>query len=37
MPHNRLPRLIKNYTPKGKSNHWRGFWMCETETGQQVA
>jgi ABC-type ATPase involved in cell division len=21
MPHNRLPRLIKNYTPKGKSNH----------------
>jgi hypothetical protein len=23
IPHNRLPRLIKNYTPKGKRNQGR--------------
>jgi hypothetical protein len=31
---------IRNYTPKAegtKEDHWRDFWVCETEAGQQVA
>jgi hypothetical protein len=40
MPRNRLPRLINNYTTKGKwtkEDLGRDLWMCETGTGQQVA
>jgi hypothetical protein len=40
MPRNRLRRLIKNHTPKGrgtKEDHWRDFWLRETRMGQQVA
>jgi hypothetical protein len=35
----RLPRLLKNYTPEAKGtkeDRWRDFWMCETGTGQKV-
>jgi hypothetical protein len=41
MPRNRLPRSIKNYTPKGRRNQGRPLKrfldVCETGTGQQVA
>jgi hypothetical protein len=34
MPHNRLPRVIKHYSPTGRRNHGRDFWIRETGTGQ---
>ena len=40
MPRNRLPRVMKYYSPTGRRNHvdlWRDFWIRETGTGQQVA
>jgi hypothetical protein len=36
IPRNRLPRLIKKYTPKGSRNQGRDFWVHETGMGQQV-
>ena len=40
MPRIRLPRIIKNTdqrTEEIRGEHYRGFWMCETGTGPQVA
>jgi hypothetical protein len=40
MPRNRLPRVMKHYSPTGRRNHGRplrDFWIRETGTGQQVA
>ena len=40
MPRNRLPRVMKRYSPTGRRNHGRplrDFWIRETGTGQQVA
>ena len=40
MPRNRLPRVMKYYSPTGRRNHgrpWRDFWIRETGTGQQAA
>jgi hypothetical protein len=41
MPRNRLPRVMKRYSPTGRYNHGRllkrDFWIRETGTGQQVA
>jgi hypothetical protein len=40
MPHNRLPRVMKHYSPTGRRNHGRllkRLWIRETGTGQQVA
>ena len=40
MPRNRLPRVMKQYSPTGRRNHGRPLkrlWMRETETCQQVA
>ena len=47
MPRNRLPRVMKHYSPSGRRNHgrplkrhldmWdRNGWIRETGTGQQV-
>ena len=40
MPRNRLPRIMKYYSPTGRRNHGRPLkrlMIPETETGQQVA
>ena len=38
MPWNRLPRVMKYYSPTGRRNHGRrDFWIRETRTCQQVA
>jgi hypothetical protein len=38
IPHNRLPRVMKHYSPTGERNQGRKyFWTRETRTGQQVA
>jgi len=40
MPRNRLPRVMKYYSPTGRRNHGRPLkrlWIRETGTGQQVA
>jgi len=40
MPRNRLPRVMKRYSPTGRrimADVWRDFWIRETGTGQQVA
>jgi len=40
MPQNRLPRVMKHYSPTDRRNHvrpLRDFWIRETGTGQQVA
>jgi hypothetical protein len=37
MPRNRLPRVLKQYSPTGRRNHGkssREFWIRETGTGQ---
>jgi len=39
MPRNRLPRVMKHYSPTDRRNHGRplkDFWVRETGTGQQV-
>jgi len=39
MPQNRLPRVMKHYSPTGRRNYGRPlkrFWIRETGTGQQV-
>jgi hypothetical protein len=40
MHHNRLTRVMKQYSPTGKrkkADLWKDFWTRETGTGQQVA
>ena len=41
MPRNRLPRVMKRYSPTGRRTDGRplkrDFWIRETGTGQQVA
>jgi len=40
MPRNRLPRIMKRYSPTGRRNHGRPLkrlLVSETEIGQQVA
>ena len=40
MSRNRLPRVMKHYSPIGRRNHadlWGDFWKRENGTGQQVA
>jgi hypothetical protein len=40
MPRNRLPRILKNYSPTGRRKHGRLLkrpWIRENGTGQQVA
>jgi hypothetical protein len=39
-PRNRLPRVMKQYSPSGRRNYGRplrDFWIHGTATGQQVA
>jgi len=35
MPHNRLPRVMKHYSPSWQT--FEDFWIRETGTDQQVA
>jgi hypothetical protein len=40
MPCNRLPRVMKHYSPTGRrvmADLWRDLWIRETGTGQQAA
>ena len=40
MPRNRLPRVMKRYSQLAEgimADFWRGFWIRDTGTGQQVA
>jgi hypothetical protein len=37
MPRNRLPRVMKHYSPIGRRNHGRPLKTRETGTGQRVA
>ena len=40
MPHNRLPRVMRHYSPTGRgimADLYRDFWIRETRTGQQMA
>jgi len=36
MSRNRLPKIIKNYTPKSRRNQGSDYWMCERRTGHKV-